>query len=278
VSLAEPRSLVWATDLDVLPPDHTVTRRDGYLVIRSPGNPWHWWGNLLLFDDAPAAGDRERWEALFRRELGRDPAIRHLSFGWDRTDGGLGEAAAEFGDYVSERLVGLIAAPDELREHPRANREVEVRVLEPYGDGELWDAVLVLQSAEPPEHEEPAAFVEFLRHRQRDLRAMFSAGRGAWYVALANGGEIVGSCGIVVTGTRGRFQVVDTAAAHRRRGICSRLIVEAGRHAVRCFGAERLVIVADAAYHALGLYESLGFKRREQVCGVVRPPPASAPA
>jgi hypothetical protein len=30
-------------------------------------------------------------------------------------------------------------------------------------------------------------------------------------------------------GARGRFQAVDTAAAYRRRGICSRLLVEAAR-------------------------------------------------
>jgi len=68
-----PRSLVWATDLDVLPPDRVVDRRDGYLVVRSPGNPGHYWGNLLIFDDAPAAGDGERWEAAFRAALGADP-------------------------------------------------------------------------------------------------------------------------------------------------------------------------------------------------------------
>src|SRR5262245_44505048 len=64
-----PRSLVWATDLDVLPLDHVVERRDDHLVVRSPGNPSHFWGNLLLFDQPPAPGDGERWEALFAAEF-----------------------------------------------------------------------------------------------------------------------------------------------------------------------------------------------------------------
>jgi len=34
------------------------------------------------------------------------------------------------------------------------------------------------------------------------------------------------------------------------------------------------VIVADLHYHALGLYESLGFRRRERVAGVCRWPRA----
>ena len=32
------------------------------------------------------------------------------------------------------------------------------------------------------------------------------------------------------------------------------------------------MIVADPGYHALGLYESLGFERRENVVGVCRWP------
>jgi hypothetical protein len=32
------------------------------------------------------------------------------------------------------------------------------------------------------------------------------------------------------------------------------------------------VIAADASYHALGLYESLGFERLERVCGVCQQP------
>jgi predicted N-acetyltransferase YhbS len=67
---------------------------------------------------------------------------------------------------------------------------------------------------------------------------------------------------------------VDTAAGHRRRGICSRLVVEAAHRAAQQFGAERFVIAADPAYHALGLYESLGFERAERVAAVFRQPAA----
>lgn len=275
-----PRSLVWATDLDVLPRDHTVARRGDHLVVRSPSNPGHWWGNLLLFDAPPRAGDRLRWEEAFRAAFAGEPAVRHMTFAWDAIDGAAGAGAGEFAaaGYVSERMVGLVAEADELAEHPRRNREVTVRALDPDGDLPLWEAVIALQSAEPFAHEEPAAHVEHLRRRQRDLRALFAAERGAWYVALAPGGTaVLGSCGIVVTGPRGRFQAVDTVAAHRRRGICSRLVTAAARDASARFGAERFVIAADPDYHALGLYESLGFVARERVSGVFRPPSGGSP-
>ena len=109
--------------------------------------------------------------------------------------------------------------------------------------------------------------------RLDDRRAHFWAGRGAWYVALdPAGGDLAASCGIVVTHGRGRFQVVETAPTHRRRGIASRLVVEAAHHAAGAYGADRFVIVADVNYHALGLYESLGFTRAEHVIGVFRRP------
>ena len=78
---------------------------------------------------------------------------------------------------------------------------------------------------------------------------------------------MAGSLGIVVTDGRGRYQAVDTALAHRRLGVASRLVVEASRLSSAVFGTERFVIVADADYHALNLYESLGFERRERVAG-----------
>ena len=101
----------------------------------------------------------------------------------------------------------------------------------------------------------------------------FRAGRGAWYVAL-DGDAVVGSCGVIVTDGRGRFRAVDTLATHRRRGVSSRLVVDAAQHAAEHYGADRFVIVADEHYHALGLYESLGFARVERVFGVCRPPQA----
>jgi ribosomal protein S18 acetylase RimI-like enzyme len=270
-----PRSLVWATDLDVLPLDHVVERRDSYLVVRSPSNPAHYWGNFLLFDDEPRAGDGPRWEALFDDAFGDEPCIRHRTFAWDRADGVAGAADGEFAarGYSIEETVGLVA--DRPIAHPRENREVEVCPLDPDGDAELWSAVHELHVEDRDEGHDEQTERTFSAAWLADKRELFRAGRGAWYVALDPGsGALAGSCGIVVTDARGRFQVVITAPEFRRRGICSRLVVEAADHAAEHFGAERFVIVADLDYHALGLYESLGFERREHVFGVCRWPRA----
>ena len=50
-------------------PTTSLERRDGYWVVQSPSNPTFWWGNFLLFDDAPAAGDGDRWERCSRPSI-----------------------------------------------------------------------------------------------------------------------------------------------------------------------------------------------------------------
>lgn len=268
-----PRSLVWATDIDTLPFDRIVERRDGYLAIRSPGNPGHYWGTLLLFDEPPAPGDGARWEALFDEAFGDDPRVRHRTFAWDRVDGVAGAAREEFvvRGYRLDENVGLVALPEEVRPHARENREVAVRALDPAAgaDEELWRAVIELEVADRDDVFDESGYRAYLLARYADRREQFRAGGGGWYAALDPGtGAVAASCGVVVTGSRGRFQSVGTARAYRRRGICSRLVAEAARHAAKEYGAETLVIAADIGYHALGLYESLGFRRREHVLGV----------
>ena len=225
-------------------------------------------------DDAPGPGDRAPWEAAFDEAFVGEPRVRHRAFAWDRADGCLGAAEEEFvaRGYVLDRLVGLVAE-GVLARHSRESREVEVRALDPCGDEELWVGVRELQVAGRAAVFEEESYRAFTLARQTDHRALFRAGLGAWYVALVpDTGEVAGSCGIVVTAGRGRYQLVDTAEAHRRRGVCSRLVVEASRLSAAAFETQRFVIVADAGYHALGLYESLGFERREHASGALLMP------
>jgi len=273
-----PRSLVIATGIDVLALDRVVEQRGDHLVVRSPTQPEFYWGNYLVFADAPVVGDGAHWELLFDDAFAGEPRVRHRAFTWDRLDGELGAAREEFAGrgYALDEMVGLVAEAGALRPHARENRDVEIQALDPHGDELLWDGVVEVQVAgRDPSVFEEAPYRVFSRGRLRELRRLFAAGRGTWYVALLAGTrEIAGNCGIVVTNGRGRYQAVDTALAHRRTGICSRLVVEAARLSTETFGTERFAIVADAGYHALGLYESLGFERRERVGEVLLRPEA----
>lgn len=265
--------------MDVLERGHLLERRDDHWTVRSPANPGFWWGNFLLFDDAPRTGDGERWEALFDAEFGEDPRILHRTFAWDRTDGDRGQAERELltRGYAIEETTGLCMRPGELRRHPRENGEVTVRTLDPHGDP-LWDQVAAVQLDD--RQQQPGQFHQdiertraFIDGRLRALRELFAAGRGAWYVAL-DGDAVVGSLAVVVTEGRARYQHVDTLGSHRRRGIASRLVADAAVDVAARFPVEDLVIAADPGYHAVRLYEDLGFRALERVCGALLGPGA----
>ncbi len=271
-------SLVWATDIDVLASDHRVARCDGYWAVHSPSNPTYWWGNFLLFDDAPELGDGERWDALFAAEFGARPEVTHRTFAWDRIDGEPGAAKQEFvaHGYELEWTSGLVVTPEKLVEHPHANTQVDVRALDPHGDDQLWAEVLEVQLASAREDLQGSGYHRtFLQRRQRELRDIFSSGRGSWYVATL-GDTVVASLGIVVTEMRARYQAVDTAKQFRRRGIARRLVYDAARDACSRHKIDHFVIAADPEYHAIGIYEGLGFERVELVVGAMRKPPAAS--
>ncbi len=276
------RSMTWATEFDAMPLDAVYERREDCLVVRSPSNPGHYYGNLLVFDDAPQAGDRERWEHRFDDEFGDDPRVRHKTFVWDLTDGDIGHAREEFvaHGYDLEHIVGLTANVADVRAHPRENRSVIVRMLDPLpgADEDLWAQMIEVQLGERDARIEERALREHRRKRQDELRLLFRERGGGWYVALdASGQQVLAGCGLVVHAGRVSIQRVDTAAAHRRKGICSRLLVEA----LHDFGERqpvgRVLIGADSEYHALALYESLGFRPAERVGSLCRLPAQDAP-
>jgi len=144
---------------------------------------------------------------------------------------------------------------------------VRIHQLRLDGDDDLWDAAVELQVDNREEGHSEAFHREYVRRRMQDRRELFEQGRGGWFLALTPDGEPAASCGIIVTDGRARYQAVDTLERFRRRGIASRLVHDAGRAAIEQHDATRLVIVADAGYHALPLYESLGFVAREHVYG-----------
>jgi GNAT superfamily N-acetyltransferase len=261
------RSLCIATDVDVLPNSAQVEQRETYVAIRTPSNPTYHWGNYLVFPDPPMDGCREAWEAAFRREITeRNDGSTHVAIAWDRIDGSEGAARSEFVEagYDLDRVVGLTAAPGELRAHARASVEAQVRALDPDGDAEAWAAVeeLGMGSREPSHPEEYHR--EFLRKRMADRIERFRAGDGAWYGAWIDG-ELAGSLGIVVTAGRARFQAVETAERFRRRGVARKLVYDAAMDAAARFEIDHFVIGALEDYHALQLYTSLGFEPRETV-------------
>lgn len=275
-------SLGWRTDLIFARFDGHVDDHGSHLCIRTPGNPTFWWGNFLLFAHAPGPDDLERWMALFDEEIAsRQPASRHRAFGVDvRERLALPPAFAAAGFTLNEATV-LTLTRDQLLPPPRSMPEgVAFRVLDLPRDGE---AVVDKQVAVDSARFEPTGYREFAQRQVGRYAAMQAAGLGHWFglVAEADGSaRLVASCGLFRASSRpgdpaarlGRFQYVSTHPAWRRRGLCTALVHAASRHGFQAMGLDTLVMVADPDDVAIGVYESLGYRRGASTWQFERPP------
>ncbi len=271
-------SLGWRTDLIFARFDGQVIDRGDHLLVRTPGNPTYWWGNFLLYRQPPDAGDLARWMAAFDEEIATpQPESTHRAFGLD-----VGErprlppefAAAGFA--LNEATVLTLA-----RGQPRAPVRAlpagaEFRVLELPRDGA---AVVDKQVAVDAARYEPQGYRVFAERQMARYAAMQCAGLGHWLgiVAQFDGRPVLAaSCGLFRDPARadglGRFQYVSTHPAWRRRGLCTALVDAACRHGFEAMDLRTLVMVADPADVAIGIYESVGFRRGTSTWQLERAP------
>ena len=278
----EARSLGWRTDLIFARFDGEVLARDDHRVVRTPHNPTFRWGNFLLFDHAPRAGEAARWLACFDAEIARrNPASRHLAFGVD------GDAAFELpADFVGAGLsmfssTVLTMRREQLRT-PRSALGDGFRIRALQLPHDAAEAVELQVTSDAGRSEAEADYRLFRQRQMRRYEAMQRAGMGDWFGVFARteggGLRMVADCGLFrAPGQRlGRFQHVGTHPLWRRRGLCSALIHAVCRRGFEALGLDTLVIVADPDDVAIGLYEALGFERGLGSWHLERPPPRPA--
>ncbi len=235
--------------------------------MRTPHNPTYYWGNFLLFDRAPREGDAARWLALFDAGIASlQPESRHLAFGIDGAPPiALPTDFAALGVTMFASTI-LTMRRDQLRVPRRAlHPSFSIR---PLRLPEEAGAAAELQVVSDAERFEPAAFREFRERQMTRYGRMAAAGLGDWFgvfAATPQGQTLVADCGLFRDGhgphALGRFQFVSTHPAWRRQGLCTALIHAVCGHGFDALGLESLVILADPANVAIGLYEALGFVR-----------------
>jgi ribosomal protein S18 acetylase RimI-like enzyme len=270
------RSLGFRTDLFLVAFDGVVEDKGRYLVVRTPTNPDFWWGNFLLYPDAPdaraaARGHDASWLDDHDREF---PVAKARLFAWDRPDGAAGEIDGFLREgFALDDSVILTATAAAIHSPPKLAADVAVVPLATSAD---WEgAARALTAAFAPNRsgtlEDLRTFVD--RQLTR-YRAMQSTGVGQWFGAFVEG-ELAGSLGVVRHGELGRFQLVGTDPRFGRRGVCSTLVHHAARVATGELGVTTLVMAADAGYHAAKVYESVGFTRAEHLVALLRKPARS---
>jgi len=255
------RSVGLATDLELAKTRGQVIDRDGYLVVRTPDDPSYYFGNLLVLPAAPQVGEVAYWTRKFATELGGDPAIVHVALRWDGIHGDTGATdelkAAGFTVEVLQVMTAttVTAAPVDVELRALEARELPATAELEYAIGDRHDDV----------------FRRFLHRRAAWKQTLATAGLATFWGAF-DGVTLVASLGLVPLGARGRYQDVQTAATHRKRGIASALLATAAQ-AAQC---TELVIVAEPDSTAARVYERGGFRTVERVASACRYPGAAS--
>ncbi len=256
------RSLAFRTDLMVRRlAGSTIVDRGDHLVVHTPQNPWYYWGNFLLLEAPPVGAAIEEWIARFDQEF---PGAGHVTLG---IDGNQFRPPLEFPSSVGLEVdLGVVLTGGRPPTPCPLADEYAVRPLRTAQD---WHEELRLRQEEGAEKGRlMAGHSEFLERSTAEAARLTEQGWAA-YVGAFEGDRLRSVTGIV-SDRRGvaRYQNVATHREHRRRGLASRLVAEAGVLAVSTLGAARLVIVADNGGPAARLYQSLGFTLSETQLGL----------
>ena len=256
------QSLGYRTELIFPNFDGEVIDRGPYLVVKTHSNPNYFWGNLLIFRNAPQKGDVRSWPNLFKKEF-PDPRIYHMTFGWSPSSPS-GEDPSEFLAAGFRLEKSTVLTTQEVHHPKKHHPYVKVKPVE---SDEDFERSIQIQIACGGSELSKQQWDGFYRLQMDRYRQMIVKGYGLWFGAYLEE-ELVGGLGIFTDRNVGRFQIVSTHPDYQRKGVCGALVYQSAQYAFKSMGVESLVMIADEAYHAAKIYESVGFKPTEKLTGL----------
>ncbi len=247
----------YLTDFIFLKQNGIIEEKEGYTLVKSPQNPTFYFGNFLLLNEAPSSKDKTRLEAIFDVHFNDLTALHHYTFCWEKAAPKDYQAFLDAG-YELDVCVVLIAHKSELIAPTKINTNITIKE---FNSTEDWQQWIEQEVANREKSISEVGFRKYINRKKAAYLQLVEQGKGNFYGAFLKD-EMVGSAGLFHENGLGRFQQVTTKTEHRRKGVCTTLL-----HAM-CEQAfthlNHLVIVADKDYHALQLYQNLGFKAKEE--------------
>lgn len=250
-------SLLIKTSLIFARNESEIVERESYIAIKTPTNPGYHWGNYLIFKKPPVGNDVANWKEIFAREFPYYKVIQHYAFAWDELSPPADPAYLEQ-QMVLEKSVALVT--DTLSPPPHYNHQVQIR---PLATDQDWEEADLLQSMTRDDSYDFDEFLAFKKAQSLSYLKLIKAGRGQRFGAFMND-KLVADLGIFHEDGIGRFQNVVTHPDYRKQGICATLVYESGQRILQTGKVKTLVMIADPDYHAARVYQSVGFKPKEE--------------
>jgi GNAT superfamily N-acetyltransferase len=248
--------LALASELELAATCGTITDRGDYLVVRT-NDPSYYFGNILVLAAPPQVGEVAYWTRRFADEFRPYPGVRHVAFRWDGSGGdpGARDELRAAGFTIEDHWVMATerVAP--------AETSYPIRAL---GPGEM-QAAADLGFAISDDHSD--TYRHFL-NRRAAWKADLVIAKLATFWGAFDGDELVGSLGLVPLDRVARYQDVQTAATHRKRGIASALLATAAA----AVDVDRYVIVAEPESDASRIYTRAGFTVIERMVSAFSAP------
>lgn len=264
------KSLGHQTDLIFARFAGVIEQHPGCISIQSPSNRGHYFGNYLIFDRPPQAGDLNAWIQHFKDWVGPPEEVRHLLFCWDDLT-----SAGEVQEFLDAGFILEDFVVMQARSLKPATPKIQAE-LRPLDDtDEDWEQLFKLQMTLKPEENEEGSYARFKKAHLNMYRQMQREKLGHWYGAFRDG-QMVSNLGLFIDetdSTVARYQQVGTQPDHRRLGLTSSLLKFAEEHTFAHFGPRTLVIVADEHDIARDIYASMGFEPTEKQHSLLKMPP-----
>lgn len=251
-----PISLALRTDLRLLElTGSEIDDRGTHLVVRTPANPTYHWGNFLLLARPPHPGGAREVMAVFDAEF---PTARHRSISIDGTE------PLDVSEFVTAGMTAMLDVAMTATSVVEPARPAGSATYRPLESDDDWEQRLALGvTVDDAEH--VGDLLEFSRRKKDQEVALTSQGHGARWGAFEQ--EMLVSTAALFRTDDGtaRFQSVETHPDARRRGYAGTLVHRLATHALTDLGVSTLVMVADPAEEAIGIYRALGFEATEHV-------------
>ncbi|MBT3785999.1 GNAT family N-acetyltransferase [bacterium] len=251
------KTLSLITDLIPAQFEAEILDRGDYLVWKTSSQPNYFWGNFLIFREAPERDVFKDWKRLYQMEFETENPTFY-TFTWDSPNFNP-TYLKSFMDHGFRLDIETTLVTKRPELPPKINKDIVVKPIVSEAD---WNSLPEVH-VNPNSSRSIDSQIEFQKSRIKTFKELSKRKFGHRFGAYLEG-KLVGDLGLYHQDGIARFNEVATHHEYYRRGICQTLVYHSCIHAIENFEVSTLVMVAVDDYHAINAYKKVGFTALEK--------------